>query len=74
MINDYLINKKNHNINKVKKFYLKTSVTNLKPKNVDINKLLNGVKINEQNKKKESWILFGLATGIIGIVGIFITF
>ena len=74
MINDYLFNKKNHNINKAKKFYLKTSVTNLKSKNVDINKLLNGVKINEQNKKKESWILFGLATGIIGIVGIFITF
>ena len=43
------------------------------PTNVDINRLLNSVKINEKNKKKERLVFFGLATLLVGVMGIFIT-
>ena len=42
------------------------------PINVDINKLLNRVKIEEKNRKKEKLIFFGIVLAAIGIMGIFI--
>jgi hypothetical protein len=72
MQNDYLNNKKNYSLNHLKINYpIKQKI--LKPKNVDINELLNGVKINEKNKKKERLVFFGLATLLVGVMGIFIT-
>ena len=74
MQNDYLTNKKNYNSNKLNhKEYFAKNRNDTKSKNVNINKLLNEVKINKKNKKKESWILFGLATLIIGVMGIFVS-
>jgi len=72
MQNDYLSNKKHYNVNNHNKYHSQNYDT-LKSKNVDINKLLNGVKINEKNIKKENWILFGLATLILLVTGIFIS-
>jgi hypothetical protein len=42
------------------------------PINVDINKLLNRVKIEEKNRKKEKLIFFAIVLVAIGIMGIFI--
>ena len=42
------------------------------PISVDINKLLNRVKIEEKNRKKEKLIFFGMVLTAIGIMGIFI--
>ena len=42
------------------------------PINVDINKLLNRVKIEEKNRKKEKLIFFGIVSAAIGMMGIFI--
>ena len=42
------------------------------PLNVDINKLLNRVKIEEKNRKKEKLIFFAIVLVAIGIMGIFI--
>jgi len=72
MKNDYLSNKKNYKINKLNKYHSQ-KYNIIKSKNVDINRLLNSVKINEKNKKKENFILFGLATLVISAMGIFIT-
>tara|TARA_B100001175_G_C19302326_1_gene538866 strand:- start:535 stop:759 length:225 start_codon:yes stop_codon:yes gene_type:complete len=46
----------------------------LKTKNVDINILLNRIKLKEKGKKKEMIVLFGVAISIIGITGLFISF
>jgi hypothetical protein len=73
MQNDYLSNKNIYTSNKHKKYFSQNHIKLKKKSNVDINKLLNSVKINERNKKKESWILFGLATLIVSVMGIFIT-
>ena len=54
------------NIKIVKNNYKKT------PINVDINKLLNRVKIEEKNRKKEKLIFFGIVSAAIGMMGIFI--
>ena len=43
-----------------------------KSKYVDINKLLNRVRLNEKNEKKEKLITLGLGVFIIACVGIFI--
>ena len=40
--------------------------------NVDINKLLNRVKIEEKNKKKEKLFLLSIGAVVIGIMAIFI--
>ena len=42
--------------------------------NVDINKLLNRVKIKEKKEKKEKFIFLGAAILVLGLMGIFITF
>jgi hypothetical protein len=73
MQNDYLNNKKIFRSDRYKLNYSqKINIT--KSEKVNINKLLNGVRINENNKKKEGWKLFGLATLLVGVMGIFITF
>jgi len=41
--------------------------------NVNINKLLNKVKINEQNEKKQIFFFFGMSILSLSIVGIFLS-
>ena len=72
MLNDYLNNKKNYILNKPKKNYFSEFKT-LKSKKIDINVLLNKVKVEEKNKKKENLILFALTFFVFGVMGIFIT-
>ena len=72
MQNGHLSNKKNYTSNRYSD-YIHTNHAKLKKENVNINKLLNGIKINKKNKKKESWILFGLAALIVSAMGIFVT-
>ena len=43
-----------------------------KSKYVDINNLLNRVRLNEKNEKKEKLITLGLGVFVIACVGIFI--
>ena len=71
MLNDYLSNKKKFIFNQNKKNSY--SMHNTISRNVDINKLINEIKISKKNEKKESWVLIGLATLIVGVMGIFIT-
>jgi len=71
------------------KYYLhnynisKTSVSNddlvknnykKNPINVDINKLLNRVKLEEKNKRKQKLIYFGIISAGVALMGIFISF
>jgi len=42
-------------------------------KNVDVNKLLNRVKINERNEKKQKVIFFSLGILLLSVMGIFVT-
>ena len=44
------------------------------PVNVDINKLLNRVKLEEKNKRKQKLIYFGIVSAVIALMGIFISF
>tara|TARA_B100000795_G_scaffold12583_1_gene8621 strand:- start:139 stop:360 length:222 start_codon:yes stop_codon:yes gene_type:complete len=50
---------------------LKHIQQNFKSKTVDINKLLNRVKINERNKKKENLLYLGIATIVVSFVAFF---
>jgi hypothetical protein len=75
MQNDYLNNKKKYDSNIHKKFPIKnkfkSNFTNSKKVNiVDINKLLNKVKIEKKNQKKEKLILFAVALLVVSIGGI----
>ncbi|MDC1159213.1 hypothetical protein OAS96_00660 [Candidatus Pelagibacter sp.] len=73
MENDYLINKRSIKLKQEIKTI--TSIEFLpKKKSVDINKLLNRVKINEKKKKKENILMLGIATFIVGCSGIIIFF
>ena len=70
MINDYLNNKKDFftkktNDNKI------TRQLKLSPKSkVDINKLLNRVKVEKKKKRKENLVIIGLVGCVITIIGI----
>ena len=44
------------------------------PINVDINKLLNRVKLEEKNKRKQKLIYFGIISAGVALMGIFISF
>ena len=44
------------------------------PISVDINKLLNRVKLEEKNKRKQKLIYFGIVSALIALMGIFIYF
>jgi len=51
-----------------------TQVSYLHPKiNVDVNKLLNKVKINEQSEKKKRVLFFCLGIILLSLMGIFVT-
>jgi len=41
-------------------------------KNVDVNKLLNRVKINEQNEKKKKLIFYSLGIFLLSLMGTFL--
>ena len=43
------------------------------PVNVDINKLLNRVKLEEKNKRKQKLIYFGVISAGVALMGIFIS-
>tara|TARA_B110000116_G_scaffold141225_1_gene122407 strand:+ start:408 stop:647 length:240 start_codon:yes stop_codon:yes gene_type:complete len=75
MQNDYLSNKKKFDTAAQNKYNLKNKINtndinSKKANNVDINKLLNKVKINEKNQKKEKLILLSVASLAVGIAGI----
>ena len=74
MKNDYLSNKKNFELNKEKNFNHIAPVkkTSTKPIIVNINTLLNRVKIKEQNKNRENLILLSMVVSILSVIG-FIT-
>ena len=42
-------------------------------RNIDINKLLNRIKIDQQNIKKQKIIFFGLGVLLVGFMGIFVS-
>ena len=44
------------------------------PINVDINKLLNRVKLEEKNKRKQKLIYFAVISAGVALMGIFISF
>ena len=72
MQNDYLNNKKNYSSNIIKKHPLQGQYSySQRPINVSINTLLNRVKIDEKNRKKENLILFGFVVLVISFTGIF---
>ena len=75
MQNDYLNNKRKYDSNIQKKYILKNrinlnSTNTKKPSNVNINKLLNKVKVDKKNQKKEKLIFLALATLVISIGGV----
>jgi hypothetical protein len=70
MKNDYLNNKKKYSSYRDLK-NLDKKLQNPTPKNVDINKLLNRVKIKEKTIKRENMIMFGFTTLILSCVLIF---
>ena len=44
------------------------------PINVDINKLLNRVKLEEKNKRKQKLIYFGIVSAGVALMGILLSF
>ena len=44
------------------------------PISVDINKLLNRVKLEEKNKRKQKLIYLAIVSAVISLMGIFISF
>jgi hypothetical protein len=69
MQNDYLINKKRYDLDQ-KKIILSKPRNSVRSKIVDVNKLLNRIKLNEKKDHKENLILFSLISVVIGIIGI----
>ena len=69
MQNDYLINKKRYDLDQ-KKIILSNPRNSVRSKIVDVNKLLNRIKLNEKKDHKENLILFSLISVVIGIIGI----
>ena len=66
----YFHNYQNNGIDK-KKDLIKIIVEK-KTQNVDINRLLNRVKILKKNKMREKLIIFGIAILIVSLMGIFV--
>lgn len=69
MQNDYLNNKKSYYSNRHRAEKNQKN-KNLKSSVVDINILLNRIKITKKNKKKENLFLLGIASLAISVVGI----
>lgn len=75
MNNDYLNNKKFFYLNKNRDRNIRAHpIINNKKKltKVNINTLLNRVKINKEKKRKENFILFFVTIGVVSITIIFI--
>jgi hypothetical protein len=69
MQNDFLHNKKLLKITKIEKTIpIKQKI--LKTTNVDINRLLNRVKIEKNNKRNENLVLSGVMISIILLIAI----
>ena len=66
----------NYNVSKtsVSNDELVKIITKKNPINVDINKLLNRVKLEEKNKRKQKLIYFGIVSAGVALMGIFISF
>ena len=66
----------NYNISKISVSNDELVKNNYKknPINVDINKLLNRVKLEEKNKRKQKLIYFGVISAGVALMGIFISF
>ena len=66
----------NYNVSKtsVSNDELVKIITKKNPINVDINKLLNRVKLEEKNKRKQKLIYFGIISAGVALMGIFISF
>ena len=66
----------NYNISKTSVSNDELVINNYKknPVNVDINKLLNRVKLEEKNKRKQKLIYFGIVSAGVALMGIFISF
>ena len=66
----------NYNISKTSASNDELEKNNYKknPINVDINKLLNRVKLEEKNKRKQKLIYFGIISAGVALMGIFISF
>ena len=69
MQNDYLYNKRIHDLKKINEPLIRTSKTS-SVSVVNINTLLNRVKNEKKDKIKDNIILVGSATLIISVVGI----
>ena len=72
MKNDYLNNKIKYSLNADLNTTHKLQKI-IKSNNVDINKLLNRLKIDQRNKKKENLILTSLISSVLLIIGTIIT-
>ena len=71
MQNNLLNNQKKSEFNKKRNSNYRQH--SLQPKNIDINRLLNRVKLNEKNKNKENLILFGLSVLTLSILTTLLT-
>lgn len=70
MQNDYLNNKKKYLIKNLEEKKPQVQSTINTKKKVDINKLLNRVRIEKKNKKKENLVIVGLVSFVICVIGI----
>ena len=75
MQNDYLSNKKFfkslYEVESIKQNRQNHSNHSIKSKRVDINNLLNRVKLEKKNKKKENILIFSAIFLIVSVFGIF---
>ena len=72
MLKDIFHNNKNTKVDS--KLIIKSQEKNIDKKTiVDINKLLNRVKINEKNEIKSKFIYFGSGIFLLSFVGLFLT-
>jgi len=69
MKNDYLSNKKKYSSDYDNEYELKTKLIS-KPKIVDVNVLLNKVKIKEKKLKVENLIVLSIIVLVISTIGI----
>ena len=70
---NYLDIKKIYNLNNKNKYSSKRINTS-NPKNVDINTLLNRVRLSKKNKTKENFIFLGTGLTIISVTSLFLIF
>tara|TARA_B100000768_G_C11003094_1_gene258774 strand:+ start:351 stop:569 length:219 start_codon:yes stop_codon:yes gene_type:complete len=68
---NYLDIKKIHNLRNKNRYSSKQTNIN-RSKNVDINTLLNRVKLNEKNKTKENLIFLAIGLASISAIGLFL--